>query len=337
VAVIDYEVTVAYTEGRRNLCQTLGKLLPGVENTLLGKTFGSGESFENWQSWVPSDASTYSLSMGANLHPLYEYVVHLIEHQIPEAQDALKQFDDLQKQYDVSLDRDILQAFSGESVSVTLPAAQPTLLGAQDSVLAMRCHKPERIRELLHRVVEHLQQLPFVAAQQLELEESTELDGFEELSANVFAMFGARPVIGFHNGWMIWASNAGAAKKVLETLAGNGQTILESDAYKAFELDVSGPVQSISYTDLAQRTRQAAMMLNQAGAIVPAVIGMAGAQADGDAEKLQTVQDLVALLPSVAKIVAKFDYLEANLSVTQKGERPDTYQRRGVTLVRAPE
>jgi hypothetical protein len=201
----------------------------------------------------------------------------------------------------------------------------------------MRCHKPERIRELLHRVVEHLQQLPFVAAQQLELEESTELDGFEELSASVFSMFGARPVIGFRDGWMIWASNAGAAQKVLDTLTGNGPTVLESDAYKAFQLDVSGPVQSISYTDLAQRTRQAAMMLNQAGTIVPALIGMAGAQADADAEKLQTVQDLVALLPSVAKIVAKFDYLEANLSVTQKGERPDTYQRRGVTLVRAPE
>jgi len=62
---------------------------------------------------------------------------------------------------------------------------------------------------------------------------------------------------------------------------------------------------------------------------------MAGKEASQ--EDLKPVQDVLRLLPSVARIVAKFDFLEARLSVTQDGDEPGTYLRRTVTLVRAPE
>jgi hypothetical protein len=51
---------------------------------------------------------------------------------------------------------------------------------------------------------------------------------------------------------------------------------------------------------------------------------------------VQQVQDLLGLLPDVAKIVAKFDFYEAKMSVTQPGDSPGTYQRQAVTLVRPP-
>ena len=46
------------------------------------------------------------------------------------------------------------------------------------------------------------------------------------------------------------------------------------------------------------------------------------------------MQEALALLPSLGKIVSKFDFLEARLSVTQAGDQPGTYQRRTVTVVR---
>ena len=42
------------------------------------------------------------------------------------------------------------------------------------------------------------------------------------------------------------------------------------------------------------------------------------------------------LMPSLGKIVSKFDFLEAKLSVTQDAAQPGTYFRHSVTYVRPP-
>jgi hypothetical protein len=332
ITFLDCVVTVEYTEGNLNRSDSLGKLLPGAEQTLVGKVLGSGKPFENWASWVPAESLSYSLTTGANLHPLYERVMEVIRKRIPEAQNGLEQFEQLQSQWDVHIDRDILQAFTGESASITLPAATPTTFGGTDSVTALRCEKPDRIRELLHRLFDRLKEVPAIKSQQLELIPSTELEGFEEVSVLMLTTFGVKPVIGFHDGWMFIGSNSPAVKKVLDTLAGNGDTIAGTEAFAKFNLKIEGPVGSVSYTNLAESFRQAAKMLNQIGAMLPMVIGMAGAQADPEA--LKPVQEVVGLLPSVGRIVGKFDFLEAQMAVTQDGPEPGTFLTRSVTVVR---
>ena len=144
VSIIDCQVTVEYTEGNLNRSASFGRLLPGSEGKLLFKAFAAGQPFENWQTWVPAESLSYSLQTGVNLHTLYEGVVQLIRDRIPKAQSGLEKFEQLQSAWDVHIDRDILQAFSGEFVSVSLPAATPQTFGGADSVLALRCQKPER-------------------------------------------------------------------------------------------------------------------------------------------------------------------------------------------------
>ena len=329
----DYEITVEYTEDNRNRSASYGRYLPGTEDKLLMKVLGSGQPFEDWQSWVPADAISYSLSTGANLHPVYEWVMKLIDERFPEAEEGLAQFQQIQEAIDVHLDRDLLQAFSGENVSVTFPAAQPSAFVRQDSVTALRCSKPERIRELLHRAVEQLQQLPPVQAQKLELKPCEGLEGFEEISATMLASFGVKPVIGDRDGWLIIGSSTHAVQKVLDA-KDSEQTISQTDGFKQFNLPVEGAVQAIKYTNLAESTRQVAMALRQVGMVLPMVVGMAGA--DASEEWMAQVQEIVGLLPDVAQIVEKFDYLEAKLAVTQLGDEPGTYMRRSVTSVRAP-
>ena len=73
-------------------------------------------------------------------------------------------------------------------------------------------------------------------------------------------------------------------------------------------------------------------MMKQAGAILPIVIAVVGA--DVDEEDLQPVQEIVRLLPSLGEIVGKFDFLEASLSVTQEGTESGTYFRHVVIYVR---
>jgi hypothetical protein len=256
----------------------------------------------------------------------------VIKERFPEAEPGLEKFEQIQSQIGVHLDRDILQAFSGECVSLSLPAATPSRSGGRDSVFAMRCQKPERIHELLQRLVDKLKEHPAVAAQQLGLTKCQDLEGFEEVSATVLATFGVKPVVGFRDGWMILGSNAEAVKKMLQTKAGKGQSIADTKAFKQFQLKVEGPVDSISYTNLAESTRHAAAMINQAGAMAPMIVGMVAAKADP--KHLKVIQDLLGLLPSLGKIVSKFDFLEAQMSVAQAGDQPGTYLIRTVTVVR---
>ncbi len=331
---MDYEVTVEYTEGNLNRSAAYGKLLPGAEKKTLAKVFGSGKPFSDWRAWVPASAVSYSLSTGANLHPLYERIIDVIKERFPEAEPGLAKFEEIQSQIGVHLDRDLLQAFSGECVSISLPAAKPSLVGGRGSVLAMRCQKPDRIRELLHQLVDKLKEHPAVAAQQLQLTKSKEMEGFEELSALALAGFGVKPAIGFRDGWMMIGSNAEAVNAALATKAGKAPSIADADSFKQFHLKVEGPVHSISYKNTAEDVRQVAAVLNQAGVIVPMVIGMVGAKANP--EDLKPVQEVLGLLPSVGKIVSKFDFLQAQLSVTQAGSQPGTYQRRTATVVRPP-
>lgn len=330
VSVVDYEVTVEYTEGNENRTATFGRCPEDAQQKLLGKMLLGGKPFEDWQSWIPADATAYSLSTGVRLHEAYEHVMDILKTKFPETRDALQKFDEIQDQIDLHLDTDILQSFSGENVSVTLPADGQ----GQESVCALRCTNPDRIRELLHRLVEGLNKIPAVATQQLKLVESEDLPGFETLNASILAAFNVKPVIGFSDSWMIFGSNAAAVQKVLDARAGSAPTIDSSEQFERFHLPIEAPVYSLNYTDLAAQAHNAAGVIRKIGAVAPMFLAMAGANAN--AEEMKPVMEAVALLPSVANVVEKFDFYQARLSTVTEGPMPNTYLKQSVTLIRAP-
>jgi hypothetical protein len=275
------------------------------------------------------------LSTGANLHVLYEGVVKFLREEIPQTQPALDKFEQLQVEWGVHLDRDIFQSFSGEFVSLKLPAAKPGVVGGQDQVLAVRCQNPQRIRELINLAVDRLKAIPWMQSQQFQFAPAENLSGFDELSLTMIAGMGIKPVVGFHEGWMILATNAAAADNVIKTLAGEAPSIDSTKEFQRFGLVIEGPVYTIGYKNLATSTHQAAQFIRQAGMAAPIAIGVAAAKTKPD--ELKPLQDAVALLPSIANVVEKFDFLEARLSVIQAGEEPGTYVKRCVTLVRPPQ
>lgn len=277
VDLLDYEVTVEYTQDFQNRSASLGKVRDGAKSTVVGKMVANQTAFEDWDRWVPADATSYSLSTGANLHPLYEWLMELIPRTFPEASEGIAQFEAIQDQIDIHLDADILQAFSGESVSVTFPGTSPTPFGqSSQSVSFMRCSKPDRIMELIHRGIDKLNEIPQVRSQGLALREHPDMEGFEQLSAGIFGMLGIQPVIGSHDGWLVFGSHGTAVEKVLDTRNGDGDTIADSDTFRKFELEISGPVNSVSYSNTGEATRQMAAGLQQAGAMLPMILGMAG-------------------------------------------------------------
>jgi hypothetical protein len=331
LSVFDYEVSVEYTEGNLNRSATYGKLVAGTEDSTLRKMLSSGEPFEKWQSWVPAGALSYSLGTGVNLHVLYERVMDVLETDVPEAAGPLAQFDAIQEQFDLYLDEDILQAFSGEYASLSIV----TEGGKRESVTALRCHKPERINELIHRGIDALQQVEAIKAQQLKLVENQELEGFENVSAALLPFLGLSPVIGYQDGWMYIGQSSAAVKKVLETQKGNVDTIDTTDEFKRLNIEIEGPVNAISYANTAENTRALADAVRKAGFAFQMVATMTGANAED--ESLEPVKEVLALTPDIAKIIDKFDFLEARMTVVQDGPDADSYTKRSVTVVRPAE
>jgi hypothetical protein len=133
---------------------------------------------------------------------------------------------------------------------------------------------------------------------------------------------------------MIVGSSQGAVERLLDARANRSKTIDASEDFKRFDLEIDGPVRSLSYADLAENTRYAAQAVRQVGMIAPAILAMVGTKANP--EELKPVQELLGLLPSVANVVEKFDFLEARLMVEQPEDSSDTYVRRSVVLVRPP-
>ncbi len=335
---IDFEVSVEYTEGFQNRSASYGKLSDNADETALGQMIGKQKPFEDWKRWVPSTTTGFSLSGGANILPLYNWAMAAVPSAFPETKPGLDHFAAIQNQFDVHVKEDLLEAFSGETVSVTLPGA-PTPFGpGAQSVVYMRCSKPERIQELLHRGLNALNEIPQVKSQGVGLKEVAGLEGFEELTANFLGMAGIRPVIGFKDGWMVIASHKEAVETALATQSGDGDSWSESDRFKEFDLELRGAVKSISYTNTGENTRAFALGLQQAGMFAPMVLGMIPKPPDGQGgPDLQVLQDILGLLPSVGRIIGKFDFIEANMAASQPGAEEGTYVSHSVTLIRPPQ
>jgi hypothetical protein len=336
VSILDYAVTSESTDGQKNCKTSLLKMMADADSKALASAVEGGQPFEHWEQLVPADAVSYSLSTGVNLHPIYERVIAFLHDNLPESAPALDKFAKVQEKLGVQLDDDILQAFSGEQISISLPGDSAT--SGHQNVVALRCQKPERIHELLHKLVDAVQQFPAVKAQQVQLVECKDLDGFEEISASMLALVGKRPVIGFHDGWMIIGSEPKAVERLLDTWSGKSPGIDQSAQFQRFGVKFEGPVRSVGYNDVAENIRHVAQSLDKAGVVASMFVGMAAAKVDKDHPnpQLETANDLLKLVPSVVKVVEKFDFLEGRLQVTQQGDDPHTYVQRSVTLVRPP-
>ena len=333
-AILDFEATVECTEPGRNRTVAFIKLADDFDSKLLGRALARREPFDKWQSWVPKDATDFSLSAGVNLHELYGGIIALVRDEFPESKKGLEKFAAWQRTVGVDLDRDILQSFSGESVSVTIPVKGADGSARLESVIALRCQNPDKIRELLARAVDGLNTIPVVQMQQLKLDDCKDLTGFQELHATIFQLVGVQPVVGFRDGWMILASSKTAAEKVLAARAGQSEPIDGAALFEKLGLDPQGAVYQVSYHDIGAAIRAVADAIDKFSAVARMVLGIAAEHAKP--EELKPVQEALGLLPSVAKVIRKFDFFGHNLSVTRRGPLPNTYLRESVTEVRVP-
>ncbi len=336
-SAFDYEVSVQYTEGFQQRTAAYGKLSENAGETVMGQMLMNQQPFENWKSLVPADTVGFSLNSGFTLLPLYDWAMKEIPARFPESKDGFEQFAALQNQHDIHVREDILQSFTGEFASVSIPGPVTALGKRADSVMMLRCTESEHIEELIHRGINALEEIPQVRQQGVSFEEVPGHDGFLQLKANALAMAQMDPVMGFKDGWMILGSKVAAVEAVLATKNGEATTWADSDRFREFGLSIDGPVSSVSFTNTGENIRAMSQAMQQLGMMAPMIIGMMQGQAQGEgAEAFQVVQELSGLLPSVGRIIGKLDFYDATMTVTQPGPETNSWVRNSVTLIRPP-
>jgi hypothetical protein len=80
--------------------------------------------------------------------------------------------------------------------------------------------------------------------------------------------------------------------------------------------------------------RKIADGIDKVGMMAPMLLGMAAANAKP--EEIKPVQEAIGLLPSVAKVVRKFDFMDHSLKITRQGPTPGTYLQESVMEIRPP-
>ena len=336
-SAFDYEVSVQYTEGFQQRTAAYGKLSENAGETVMGSMLMNQQPYENWKSLVPTDTVGFSLNSGCSLLPLYDWAMKEIPVRFPEAQSGLDAFAALQNQHDIHVREDILQSFTGEFASISLPGPATPFGKRADSVLMFRCTQAGHMLELIHRGINALEEIPQVRQQGVSFEEVAGHDDFLQLKADALAMAQMDPIIGFKDGWMILGTKVSAVEAVLATKNGEAATWADGDRFKEFGLTIDGPVSSVSFTNTGENIRAMSQAMQQLGMMAPMIIGMMQGQAQGNgAEGLQVVQEFSGLLPSIGRIVGKLDFYDATMTVTQPGPEANSYVRKSVTLIRPP-
>lgn len=335
--IAEFEVTVGYTEGYRNLTATYGKSTPDADSLVFGRIFGGKELFSDWASWIPKEANGFSLGGGASLHPLYEWIETELPKSFPESQQAFDRLAAMEQQFDVKIDDDILSNINGEFASISTPGPQGPFGKSNNSVAMMKCNNAPRLQELIGRAMDAVAEIPQAKQQGFKVVDSQDIRGYKELSINMLAMLGGaiKPTYGVSDGWFTFGSSPSAIQQVMMVRNGEAANFTQSEAFAKFETEVTGDIYSISFANTGQSIRDAAAQMQQMGTMIPMMMAMAGG-GQGGGPDLTAAQDFLQLLPSVGRIIGTFDFLDATMMYSKPGPEAGTYLRHTITKIVPP-
>ena len=329
---VDHEISVEYTDGNRNVTESVGYPSAEGASTVAGRMLGGQKQFEDWTRWIPANTTGFSLSSGANIQPLYAWVTNEVKQAFPGSEEFFVELAGAEEMLDVKLDEDLLSSFSGETVSISAAGGFSPFGSTSKSIFMTRCSNPARINQLLDRAWDAVKNQPELQSQGISVAESSTLKGFRELKASFLALLGgASPVIGFEDDWMVASSHSDFVTTLRKMRAGEGKAFADTERFTRFGLEIEGPVRSVSFSDTGKSIRDTATGLQQAGAMIPLALSMTG-QSQQD---LEPVQEVLTLLPSIGRIVGKFDFIQSSFSVTQHTD-DGGWKSRSVTLIRPP-
>lgn len=345
---MDYMIASEETEGRQALTHSVCKLRADRADSPVARAFFRRTPFEQFDRYIPATATGFKVSTFIDIPLLYATALEFIQQNVPGGADTVKNMKDGMASVGFDPERDIFSWWSGEMISVEMPAAVVTPMGGADSVMMIRVKDPKVAAEKLDSAINGLKGLiekggkdspiPVVIAPA-----SGGPDGFREIMFAPMAMF-VRPVMGVSGDFLVVATSTASVNKCMDVAAGKAPSILKNERFAAEGIVPKGPVTAASFADtsrLAQELGGVLMALSFGGRLAVAQIPSDGC--DDDARKAkQALGKAFEILMKLGPVLNKIDFYSSESSVStvdglvSRTERVVTYKHCAATGKSAP-
>jgi hypothetical protein len=126
----DFMVSSVSTKGFREHASCVLQLQPGKEDLAIPKALLDRKPFSRFDRFIPADATAFALHPGFDLEGLYGFVTDFVKTAVPGGGDVIAGIEAKMAAFGLDLQRDVFSWWSGEIVSVEMPAAVVTPIGS---------------------------------------------------------------------------------------------------------------------------------------------------------------------------------------------------------------
>ncbi len=316
--VLDFSIATVETEGRRELTHSVAVFQPEKMNSPVVRAFIDRKTFHPYDKYIPVTAKSFSLNGFVDLEILYDEIIGFIEQIPEEGPQLIEKWDATLMTLGFAPKSDLFSWFSGEMISMELPAAVVTPMSDKDSVAMFRVKDDELARQKIAAGIDWANAKLQAHGQMLMVTPAdVKAEGFLRVT-HPMLMAILNPVIGVKDGWMFIGTSPAAVNACLDVAAGNAPSIAQNDRFKAEGLRPSGPVGAMSFRDLSK--------LGEEMAGIVGILGMMGGLAtaqipadDPEAQKVKgVIQSIMSIVMKLSPVLAKVDFFSSSASITTR-------------------
>lgn len=328
IDIWDYVGETATTDGMTTHMHSQTLLRSDAQKADLYRIMYADRTLKDPFKFVPADAGDVSAMSGVDFTAAYNAMISFVTDVIPEGPEHIAEWNAMQEQMGVNVERDVLSWMEGSLVTFSVPG--PTPFSPAEFVIMIKVRDTEKARKQINDWMDQLEQMVAaqggqgVAISDAEIEGG---EGFRKLIMPMLAMVGLQaPTIGVHDEWVMLGASPEIIAKTIAVGAGKAPNFSTNERFKKEGVPFDGPVRAVSFTDLTKLGDQ----LGQALAMVPLAMTMAmQGQAQNPAQRA-----ILAMMSKAGRVVRKLDFFQSSSSVTtMKGA---TVMTHSVTHYREP-
>jgi len=278
MGVMDYSVSVGFTEGYSTYIETITELVADAKERPIYGVFGNKSQMTNFDTYLPKETVAYSISTGIDLTELYKFVTDTVGMAGAQGKMALARWSDIQKQIGLNIQKDLLDWLDTESIQISLSNAESVFMvkvkdekAASEMVSAAIELCTTKLNELIQ---EHREAAVFaMLGLRTSITKHEQLEGFR----NIHITMAPKPAVcGVKDGYLIIGSSADAVALCLATATGDHPGIRNNDLMMKEAILPTGPFSSVSLSDksrlgedIANGLGGASMAIGMMSAFIP--------------------------------------------------------------------
>lgn len=263
ISFLDYQASVEWIDGHRVFSESITPLRSSTRNQPLTKLVIGSRPIEQWEKFIPIEATDFQCSSTLNLSKYYRYLLDFTRDHVPGGKEIIDNFEAKQKEWALDIEQDILRLLDGQMTKVTVDNSWAVLVQVSDADKAAR-----QVFDLLERANTSLGE----QSQGLLTETAIGEDkNFRQITHPMMFMLGGigSLVIGGAEGHLIIGSSPDIVTKCLETGRGRHPNITKSGRWAKEALaPKSEPISAIRFTDESSFATQLQETLSSASMVL---------------------------------------------------------------------